>query len=203
MWTDAIDGRPVDWNELMKGYTAQVDWPGASFRPELSAANPDALVILWVRGPDSWYTSCSNTIFEGMGTMVEEGNEWMAAMVRLIEDALQRPDRRPRPMTAALERHNEKSPDDPARTPSRMDPADGWGPICERLRVDVPDPAVPQGQHRGRVPGHGRDAVPGALTSSAVRATPVGPIEWRGDGDPSPFAVRTLFTDYSESNILT
>ena len=32
-WTDAIDGRPVDWAEMMKGYTAVVDWPGASFWP--------------------------------------------------------------------------------------------------------------------------------------------------------------------------
>ena len=27
----------------MKNYTAEVDWPGGSFWPELAAANPDAL----------------------------------------------------------------------------------------------------------------------------------------------------------------
>ena len=41
MWIDAIDGRPVDWGALMKDYTAEVDWPGGSFWPELAAANPD------------------------------------------------------------------------------------------------------------------------------------------------------------------
>ena len=77
---------PVDWGDLMKGYTAQVDWPGASFWPELSAANPDALVILSVREPDAWYTSCSNTIFAGhVRCWAVEGNEWMAAMARLIK----------------------------------------------------------------------------------------------------------------------
>src|SRR5580704_17328205 len=86
VWTDAIDGKSVDWGELMKGYTAQVDWPGASFWPELAAANPDALVILSVREPDSWYTSCSNTIFPGMSMLGGEGNEWMAAMARLFKE---------------------------------------------------------------------------------------------------------------------
>ena len=30
-WTEAIEGRPVDWSMLPKGYGALVDWPGASF----------------------------------------------------------------------------------------------------------------------------------------------------------------------------
>src|SRR5262249_40422686 len=75
VWTAAIDGKQIDWGELMKPYVAQVDWPGASFWPELSAANPDALVLLSVRDPDRWYTSCSNTIFGGLQRMVNEGNE--------------------------------------------------------------------------------------------------------------------------------
>src|SRR6185437_16546650 len=83
-WIDAANGRSVDWAAMMKGYTAQVDWPGASFWPELTAANPDALVILSVRDPDAWYTSCSNTIFEGMTTMQAEGNEWMNSMRTLM-----------------------------------------------------------------------------------------------------------------------
>ena len=44
-WTAAIDGRDVDWQELLSGYVALVDWPGASFWREISAANPDALVL--------------------------------------------------------------------------------------------------------------------------------------------------------------
>jgi hypothetical protein len=144
VWTDAIDGRPVDWGKLMEGYTAQVDWPGASFWPELSAANPDALVILSVRDPDSWFTSCSNTIFAGIDKMVEEGNEWMAAMVRLMGTRFDGHIDDRAAMTDALERHNEK-----VRTtiaPERLlewTVADGWEPICDRLGVAVPDEAFP------------------------------------------------------------
>ena len=45
-WEAAIGGQDVDWGELLGGYVAQVDWPGASFWRELAAANPDALVVL-------------------------------------------------------------------------------------------------------------------------------------------------------------
>jgi hypothetical protein len=45
-WMDAIEGRQIDWATLTDGYVAQVDWPGASFWPELLQANPDALVLL-------------------------------------------------------------------------------------------------------------------------------------------------------------
>ena len=40
VWTDADRGRAVDWGELMKGYMAQVDWPGASFWPEFWQPTP-------------------------------------------------------------------------------------------------------------------------------------------------------------------
>ena len=62
-WIDAIEGRPVDWSVMLARYRAIVDWPGGSFWPELSAAYPDALVLLSVRDPESWYRSASNTIF--------------------------------------------------------------------------------------------------------------------------------------------
>ena len=145
VWTNAIDGRPVDWGELMKGYTAQVDWPGASFWPELSAANPDALVILSLREPDSWFTSCSDTIFAGMGVMVEGGDEWMKALVRLFNERFsdQIDDRAA--MTAAFERHNEAVRTTiPAERLLEWTASDGWEPICERLGLAVPDEPFPK-----------------------------------------------------------
>lgn len=145
VWTDAIDGRPVDWDELLRGYTAQVDWPGASFWPELAAANPDALVILSVRDPDEWYTSCSNTIFAGMGQAAEEGNEWMAAMTRLLAERFSDQIGDRHAMTTAFERHNERvrSTIPPGRL-LEWTAADGWEPICDRLGVAVPDQPFPK-----------------------------------------------------------
>ena len=80
-WTDAIDGRDVDWQELLSGYVAQVDWPGASFWREISAANPDALVLLSTRDPDAWYRSASNTIFQAVPNPPPGLEQWFATTI--------------------------------------------------------------------------------------------------------------------------
>lgn len=144
VWTDAIDGRPVDWGELMQGYAAQVDWPGASFWPELAAANPDALVILSVRDPDSWYTSCSNTIFPGMTTMAE-GNDWMAAMARLLKERFSDNLEDSSAMMAAFKQHNDAvRAAIPEERLLEWTATDGWDPICDRLGLPVPSEPFPK-----------------------------------------------------------
>lgn len=144
IWTDAIDGRPVDWTELMKGYTAEVDWPGASFWPELSQANPDALVILSVRDPDQWYASCMNTIFGGIRMLVDNGDEWMAAMVRLLGERFSNDIENRDAMIAAFEKHNDAvRAGVPKERLLEWTTADGWGPICDRLGVPVPSDPFP------------------------------------------------------------
>ena len=145
IWIDAIDGRPVDWDALMKDYTAEVDWPGGSFWPELAAANPDALVILSVRDPDQWFTSCSNTIFGGLRMMMEQGDEWMAAMMRLLaqrfDDRVEDRDA----MVAAFDRHNEAvRAGIPEKRLLEWTVTDGWDPICDRLGLPVPDAPFPK-----------------------------------------------------------
>lgn len=144
VWIDAIDGRPVDWDALMQDYKAQVDWPGASFWPELSAANPDALVILSVRDPDAWFTSCTNTIFGGMRQMLEQGDAWMAAILRLFAERFDdRVDDRDA-MVAAFERHNEAVREGvPRQRLLEWTTADGWDPICDRLGLPIPDAPFP------------------------------------------------------------
>jgi len=136
-WIEAIDGKQIDWGKLMEPYTAQVDWPGASFWPELAAANPDALVIL--------STSCTNTIFAGMRPMVEAGDEWMSAVVRMLgqrfSDQLEDKDA----MVEALEKHNATvRAGVPKERLLEWTAADGWEPICERLGLPVPSEPFPK-----------------------------------------------------------
>ena len=85
-WIDAIEGRSVDWPSMLGSYRSIVDWPGGSFWPELSAANPDALVLLSVRDPESWYHSASNTIFLAFDRVPPEMAPWMDAMRKLLHD---------------------------------------------------------------------------------------------------------------------
>ena len=144
-WIDAANGRPVDWTAMMAGYTAQVDWPGASFWPELAAANPDALVLLSVRDPDAWFTSCTNTIFAGIPVLVEQGDEWMSALVKMMGDRFSDQFGDHDAMTDAFERHNEAvRAGIPAGRLLEWKAADGWEPICERLGLPVPNEPFPK-----------------------------------------------------------
>ncbi len=143
-WIDAIEGRPVDWTTMLAGYVSLVDWPGCSFWPELSAANPEALVVLSVRDPESWYRSASNTIFQSFDKVPPELQPWMDAVRKLLRDRFSDRLDDPTAMMDAYQRHNAAVRQ--AIAPSRLlewTPADGWDPICDRLGMDVPADPFP------------------------------------------------------------
>lgn len=62
-WSAAMQGHAVDWDRLLAGYQATVDWPGCTFYRQLMRRYPEANVLLTVRDPEQWYTSCRNTIY--------------------------------------------------------------------------------------------------------------------------------------------
>jgi hypothetical protein len=143
-WTDAIEGRPVDWDALLARYVALVDWPGGSFWPELSAKYPDALVLLSVRDPQAWYRSASNTIFLFPEHTPPEFAQWMGAVRKLMHDRFCDRFDDPTAMMDAFVRHNAAVRD--AIPPARLlewQASDGWEPICERLGLPVPADPFP------------------------------------------------------------
>jgi len=143
-WTDAIEGRPVDWSAMLTRYRALVDWPGASFWPELTAANPDALVLLSVRDPESWYRSASNTIFLAFDHMPPELAPWMGEVRKLLHDRFSDRLDDPTAMMDAFARHNDAvRADIPAGRLLEWAPGDGWEPICDRLGMPVPTEPFP------------------------------------------------------------
>ncbi|HEY1833178.1 MAG TPA: sulfotransferase [Solirubrobacteraceae bacterium] len=143
-WTDAIEGREVAWQKLLDGYVAQVDWPGASFWPELTAANPDALVLLSVRDPEAWYRSASNTILQVFDAAPPELKPWFESMRSLIGERFSDDTENPTAMMDAFERHNAAvRAGVPADRLLEWTMSDGWEPICERLGVAVPDEPFP------------------------------------------------------------
>jgi hypothetical protein len=144
-WTDAIDGRDVDWQELLSGYVAQVDWPGASFWREISAANPDALVVLSTRDPQAWYRSASDTIFNVLASPPPGLEQWFGvALPKMFRERFSEDLGNPTAMMEAFERHNaDVRAGVPAGRLLEWSASDGWEPICERLGVPVPDEAFP------------------------------------------------------------
>ena len=142
-WVDAIEGKPTDWSFLER-YVALVDWPGASFWPELFAANPDSLVLLSVRDPEEWYKSASNTIFLAFDHLPPEVAPWMNAVRRLLHERFSDRFDDASAMIEAYERHNDavrKSV--PLEQLLEWTPDDGWEPICKRLALPVPQEPFP------------------------------------------------------------
>ena len=143
-WMDAIDGKPVDWPAMLSNYRTIVDWPGASFWPELSKAFPDALVLLSVRDPESWYRSASNTIFLAFDHMPPELVPWMDAVRRLMGERFSDRLDDPTAMMDAFVRHNDAvRAAVPASRLLEWSAGDGWEPICDRLGLPVPAEPFP------------------------------------------------------------
>ena len=144
VWTDAFEGRPVDWGQLFAGYTAMVDWPGASYWREILAANPDALVLLSVRDPEAWYKSAMDTIIAGLTRDDGDLGPWMVSMKKMLGERFSNDFHNKDAMIGAFLAHNDavRAEAPPAQLLEWV-PADGWGPICERLGVAVPDEPFP------------------------------------------------------------
>jgi len=146
-WQDAVDGKPVDWEALMQEYDAAVDWPVAGFWPELSAAFPDAIVLLSTRpSAEAWWKSANDTIFE-VSRRDAPPDPVMQAQMRMIQGLLDRftPDwSKAAAAQAAYERHNAAvRAAVPKERLVEWRPGDGWEPICTALALPVPDAPFP------------------------------------------------------------
>ncbi len=163
VWRAAWRGEPVQWDGILGGYEAAVDWPACTFYAELMERYPDAKVILSVREPERWYESTRSTIYElgristgsplsrlsfallslflfgtfktGQGPMTEE-IVWRGTFDGRFEDKSH--------AIEVFNRHNEevrrRVPQDRLLVYEVME---GWEPLCEFLGVEEPDTPFP------------------------------------------------------------
>lgn len=76
MWADAFEGGATDWESVVGGYRAAVDWPASRVWRDLAAAYPDALVLLSVReSGEQWWRSVNQTVF----AKIREARDFAAA----------------------------------------------------------------------------------------------------------------------------
>ncbi|MBI1178941.1 MAG: sulfotransferase family protein [Alphaproteobacteria bacterium] len=148
-WKQAAYGEPVDWDQVFAGYRATVDWPGCSYWRELSAAYPAARVILSVRDPDRWFESTRNTIFsdEMMRRAAEAPpDENRAGMMKKILGDTFGGRFSDRDHAVAVFNDHVAAVKDaiPAERLLVFDVAEGWGPLCSFLGVEVPDEPFPR-----------------------------------------------------------
>jgi Sulfotransferase domain len=147
VWQAAAEGHTPDWREFLAGYSATCDWPSAAFWPEISAAFPDALIVLSVRDPDSWWKSAHNTIFFPLNDALAKpvGEDPWADMIRAIFAARFTGDiDDERAMKDAFAAWNERvRREADASRLVEWQASDGWGPLCAALGVPVPDEPFP------------------------------------------------------------
>ena len=163
-WVAAWYGEPVDWEGVLGGYEATVDWPACTFYEELMRRHPDAKVLLSVRDPERWYESTRSTIYEL--TRLIEGSTTSRVIFGLVgllvfggftgrrsslaNDLIWQGtfDGRFEDKDYAIEvfeRHNEEVKR--RVSPERLlvyEVKEGWGPLCEFLGVPVPDEPFPR-----------------------------------------------------------
>jgi hypothetical protein len=151
LWHAVVLGESEDFETLMSGYTTSVDWPASAYWPELSAANPDAIVLLSSRAtPETWWASFEKTILQTLTMDLPPeakaaGIDKHRAMVIDLFDRRFTPGwREPQAAMAAYERHNERVRSEiPPERLVDWQPGDGWEPICSALGVAVPSDPFP------------------------------------------------------------
>jgi hypothetical protein len=193
-WQAAWRDEPADWEKVLGGYEAAVDWPACTFYEELLQRHPDARVVLSVRDSEAWYASTRNTIYElskiiagsrlsraifafvshfvpgvfDIGRMTEE-IIWQGTFDGKFEDKHH--------AIEVFNRHNEEVR---RRVPQDRlliyEVEEGWGPLCDFLGVEEPDKPFPRlndaAEMRRRILGMRAlsRAVPAALALLGVAA---------------------------------
>ncbi len=155
MWSRAVDGKPVHWPTVYRGFQATVDSPGCFFWRKLARAFPEAKVILTVRDPYAWLMSTQRgAAVAGPQTDRSRMDPVMSATIGRIDGAIAREwgssldtppgMSRDQFLREQLLRHAEIVQSEIA--PERLlvfEVSQGWEPLCRFLGVDEPDVAFP------------------------------------------------------------
>lgn len=141
LWVEAGQGR-ADWDAIFQGYRAQVDHPGTQYYAELAAHYPQAKVLHTVRDPEKWFASTQATIFSPQSPTNRPEMAAFFAPILAFFGGEKRHDRAH--MIDFFHRHTETvKAAIPAERLLIWDVAEGWGPLCAFLGVDVPEGPIP------------------------------------------------------------
>lgn len=158
-WNEMEEKRTTDFDAMLKGYTAMVDFPGALYYKELMQQYPDAKVILTVRDPEKWHKSVSDTIFQ-----VPKGfDKFMMNIVGIFNPKVKHISRifdyttkaiwknlfkdRFQDKVFAIKVFNDWTEEVKRSVPKEklliFEAKDGWKPLCEFLGKPIPDTPYP------------------------------------------------------------
>ncbi len=141
LFVQAARSKKIDWRHFFLGYAAMTDWPAAAFYKQIMEDFPKAKVLLSVRDPEAWYQSCMDTIFP---KILHTKGEW-GDMIR--EVVYQTFTSNLLDKNACMAAYNTHCEDVIRHVPQQRlilwQPNDGWLPLCEALKLDVPQQSFP------------------------------------------------------------
>merc|ERR1711879_813903 len=132
--------------QILYGYGAGVDVPFCLFWKEMFDEFPDSKVVLSVRDPESWYTSCLNTIFkhDELPHYRKVAYERVPCL-KALRDWEMKTHWGPwkfHDKDSAIAAYEAYMAEVQATIPPErllvFSVKDGWGPLCEFLGVDAP-----------------------------------------------------------------
>jgi hypothetical protein len=142
-WIDAASGRP-DWNTLFDGFESTVDFPSCSSYKALATHYPDAKVILTVRDPERWFESTQDTIFAPHWIEYLRKVEMGKFIQLTVNDYLQDRMHDKEHLIRRFQEHiAEVRNTIPASRLLVFEVKEGWGPLCEFLKLPEPDATFP------------------------------------------------------------
>jgi hypothetical protein len=148
LWHAAARGEPTDWDRIFDGYVATVDEPSSIMWKELMEYYPDALVILSLRDPASWWRSANATILKVKQDPPPAGPPervaWHAMVMEIYKHIHPDGVNDPALTMASFTAHNERvKAGVPAGRLLLWQAGDGWEPLCKALKLPVPDEPFP------------------------------------------------------------
>lgn len=146
-WDAALGGKDIDWEALFSGYEATVDFPACVFYRELMEAFPNAVVVLSVRDPQSWWRSyskllglVSKTRFFNFVPMFRKFSAMNIHMVDYVFGGAM-------DEHTSIERYIRHIDEVKATVPAERllvySVSEGWEPLCRFLGQPVPNIAFP------------------------------------------------------------
>ena len=144
-WIDAVEGRPVDWSEMLADYRS----PGRLAWSELLAGTagrqPRCAGIAVGTRPRAVVPECvKHDLFASFDHVPPVFVPWMTAVRQLMHDRFSDRFDDATAMIDAYERHNAAVRRQvPPGQLLEWTPADGWEPICERLSWPIPADPFP------------------------------------------------------------
>ena len=150
IWLAALHGENMQWDDVFGDFAATVDWPATFFWRELSAAYPEARVLLTLRDAERWYASVTNTIYKALTGPPRPGRNSSDEHRQMTRELI--PERTfdgrftdKAHTIAVFNRHNEEVRDTvPADRLLVHQFGSGWAPLCEFLGCEVPDAEFPR-----------------------------------------------------------